>query len=100
VSSRRQALDAKFDQFARRLPGWARGFVRWIGGPSASLVRIPLGIVLIASGIVGFLPILGFWMVPLGLLVLARDVPFLQTPTIRLLDWINRKWPSKASRRS
>jgi hypothetical protein len=99
VSSRRQNLDAKFDQFARRLPAWASRFVRWLGGPSARPFRIPLGLVLIAGGIVGFLPILGFWMVPLGLLVVARDVPFLETPTTRLLDWINRKWPRRNASR-
>ena len=34
-----------------------------------------IGVVLICLGILGFLPILGFWMVPLGLAVLATDVP-------------------------
>jgi hypothetical protein len=48
---------------------------------------------LIVGGIVGFLPILGFWMVPLGLILLAKDVPFLRTPLIHLMDWIDRKWP-------
>ena len=33
------------------------------------------GAVLIVLGIFGFLPILGFWMIPLGLAVLATDVP-------------------------
>jgi len=40
--------------------------------------RIVLGLALIVSGIFGFLPILGFWMIPLGLLVMSFDVPWVR----------------------
>lgn len=36
-----------------------------------------VGFLLVAGGIVGFLPILGFWMVPLGLALIATDIPSL-----------------------
>ena len=36
--------------------------------------RLPAGIVLIAGGTLGFLPILGFWMIPLGIGVASLDV--------------------------
>lgn len=36
--------------------------------------RLPLGLLLIAGGILGFLPILGFWMIPLGVAIAALDV--------------------------
>lgn len=36
--------------------------------------RLPLGVLLIAGGILGFLPILGFWMIPLGVAIAALDV--------------------------
>jgi hypothetical protein len=39
------------------------------------------------------MPILGFWMLPLGLLLLARDIPSLEPPLARMLAWINRHWP-------
>jgi len=38
-------------------------------------VRIPLGGALVVGGIFGFLPLVGFWMIPLGLSVLALDFP-------------------------
>ena len=44
------------------------------------------------GGVVGFLPVVGFCMVPLGALLLAQDVPFLQRPILRLLTWLERKW--------
>lgn len=36
--------------------------------------RLPAGIVLMAGGTLGFLPVLGFWMIPLGVGVAALDV--------------------------
>jgi hypothetical protein len=91
----RAQLDACIDAFAQRLPDKVGRFVRWISGGSSAMVRVPLALLLIAGGIVGFLPILGFWMVPLGLLLIALDVPFLRPPMIRLMRWINRKWPQQ-----
>jgi hypothetical protein len=88
-------LDACLEQFSGRLPNKAAKFVRWITGSASALIRIPLGILLILGGIVGFLPVLGFWMVPLGLVLIARDIPFLRPPLIRLLQWIERKWPQR-----
>jgi hypothetical protein len=38
-------------------------------------VRIPAGVLLVLGGLVGFLPLVGFWMAPLRLAVLAIDVP-------------------------
>ncbi|MGH6771357.1 MAG: hypothetical protein ACRECO_20325 [Xanthobacteraceae bacterium] len=92
-------LEASIDRFARRLPDKVGNFVRWITGRSSSLIRIPLGIVLMVGGVIGFLPILGFWMVPLGLVLIAQDIPLLRPPLIRLLGWIERKWPQQGPAR-
>ena len=54
-------------------------------------VCIPAGIALTAGGLVGFLPIVGFWMVPLGLAALAQDVPVMRPPLARLLRKVNGK---------
>ena len=94
MSHLKQELDEHLEQFERRLPESLRGFVRWLRKPGSGWTRIPLGVVLILCGFVGFLPILGFWMVPLGLLLLAIDVPFVRPPLIRLLDWVELRWPA------
>ena len=44
--------------------------------PGSWIVRVLIGLVLILGGFLGFLPVLGFWMVPLGLMVLSIDLPF------------------------
>jgi len=43
--------------------------------PNSRRGRIALGVALVAGGILGFLPVVGFWMLPLGFLVLAHDIP-------------------------
>jgi hypothetical protein len=84
-------LDEELDRLGERLPGGVLRFMKKIRSPEAAPYRIPAGIALTAGGIVGFLPILGFWMVPLGLAVLAHDVPVMRPPLARLLAKVNGK---------
>ncbi len=37
-------------------------------------LRIVVGLLMILGGVFGFLPVLGFWMVPLGVMVAAMDI--------------------------
>ena len=85
-------LDRHFAWFEERLPPGPARFVRWLRKPSSRYVRIPLAILLIVGGIFSFLPVLGLWMLPLGLLLFAQDVPMLQKPLAWILGWIERKW--------
>ncbi len=84
-------LNRQFDRIGRAMPASA-GFLGWIRRPSSRFVRIPLGILLIVGGIFSFLPVLGIWMLPLGLFLIALDLPLLQGPINRLTFWAQRKW--------
>jgi hypothetical protein len=90
-----QDLDEHLERFTRRLPAWAAAAIGWLWKPGLWWVRLPVGILLILGGIVGFLPVLGFWMVPLGLIVVAKDFAPLRPALVRCLDWVERKWPGK-----
>lgn len=85
-------IDRHFAWFEGKLPPRPAAFVRWLRKPSSRLVRIPLALLLVVGGVFSFLPILGLWMLPLGLLLIAQDVPFLQKPLASMLGWIERKW--------
>jgi hypothetical protein len=85
-------LDRHFAWFEGKLPPRPAHFVGWLRKPSSRLVRIPMAVALVAGGVFSFLPILGLWMLPLGLVLIAQDVPVLQGPTARGLGWIERKW--------
>ena len=55
-----------------------------------SVLRITIGIALLIGGIFGMLPILGFWMFPLGLVILSIDFPWAQRAYRYLEDKIHR----------
>ena len=58
--------------------------------PQSKPIRIGLGILLVACGLVGFLPVVGFWMIPLGLLVLSVDIPIVRRWRRKLAVWWHR----------
>ena len=49
-------------------------FLVWVRANLPPGMRLLLGLLLIAGGVLGFLPVLGFWMLPLGIAVAALDV--------------------------
>ena len=63
-------------------------------------MRKGLGVGLIIGGLLGFLPVLGFWMIPVGLAVLSIDSPAARRlhrrVTVGLGLWLNRRWPALA----
>lgn len=87
-----EKLDGKIERIANELPESAGSFLCWLREPSSRWVRVPIALLLILGGILAFLPVLGIWMLPLGLLFLAQDVPFLQRPILQALTWLERKW--------
>ena len=54
--------------------------------PKNKLGRMIVGVVLIILGFFGFLPILGFWMIPLGIAVLAFDFEFARAILRKIRD--------------
>jgi hypothetical protein len=85
-------LNRLFDRLQRRIPPFAAGWLDNIRKPEARWIRIPLGILLVLGGIFSFLPVLGIWMLPLGLLLLALDLVFLQGPVNLAILRGTRKW--------
>ncbi|HEX5489587.1 MAG TPA: hypothetical protein VFX04_10630 [Rhodanobacteraceae bacterium] len=80
IDKEKRRLNLHMDRWQRKLPDWAARGMGWLRRPSSRWVRIPLGLILVAGGLLGFLPVLGFWMAVPGLLLLAIDIPFLRSP--------------------
>lgn len=96
----RAELDRYLERFEERLPQRLASCVRWLREPSSIFWRIPISIALILGGIFSFLPVLGIWMLPLGLILIAQDIPFLQPPIARALQWAERKWNERQARKN
>ena len=62
--------------------------------PESRWLRVLIGVLLVFGGILGFLPVLGFWMIPLGLLVLSHDSHFVRRQRRRLAVW----WAARKAR--
>ena len=84
-------LERQMAAMTRRSPALSR-LVSAIQGRQGMVVRLPLGLMLIAGGFLAILPVFGLWMIPLGMLLLAIDLPvlrpFVSAPIIRL----RRRW--------
>jgi hypothetical protein len=59
--------------------------------PNLRGARIALGVLLSIGGLLGFLPILGFWMLPLGLLTLSVDLAPMRRLRRRIDLWWGRR---------
>lgn len=90
----------EMDRLQGHMPGWAgRNFDR-LRRPRAVWVRVPAGIALTGGGVLGFLPVLGAWMLPVGLALLAHDVPPMRRPLARVLHFTNHKIEQRKKRRA
>jgi hypothetical protein len=58
--------------------------------PRSRALRLGLGAALVLGGVLGFLPVLGFWMIPLGLAVLAYDWPPARRWGRKSVVWLGR----------
>lgn len=88
-------FERQFSRLQNGLPKTFREWVIWLRKPYARVVRIPLGIVLIIGSVFSFLPILGLWMLPFGLLLLAVDLPVLQGPIADSIIRLRRWWENR-----
>jgi len=53
--------------------------------------RVILAALLLVGGIFGALPILGFWMIPLGLLILSLDFRWARRGYLGIILWFRRR---------
>jgi len=81
-------LKRAFSRSEREFYPRALKLLTWTGRNVPFGVRTFLGLLLMAGGFLGFMPILGFWMLPLGVMVAAMDIAPLRN---RMLLWISRR---------
>lgn len=86
------AWDIRVVDLTGKLPRWLGSAVIWLRDPSHRLVRVLAAGFFILGGILSILPVLGLWMLPLGLSLLAEDVPGLKPPLEKAARWLVFKW--------
>ena len=63
----------------QRIAGITYRALRWGRDHVPPGIRSLVGLLLMVGGVFGFLPILGFWMFPLGVAFVALDIPGTRT---------------------
>lgn len=80
----------QFEAIGRFAPP-ARRIVASLTDGGMRRARIPVAVLLILGGFFAVLPIAGFWMLPLGILFLAMDIPVLR-PRVAAAAVLSRRW--------
>lgn len=87
-----QDWDRRVSALTEKLPERLRRAVDWLREPSRFWVRLTAAILFILGGIFAILPVLGLWMLPVGLALLSQDIPALKVPLEHSARWIERTW--------
>jgi hypothetical protein len=85
-------LDEAYEELERELPERIARVVRWTRAAERRWLRISIGALLVLAGFLWFLPVVGVELIPIGLLFLAQDIPFLQRPVGRTILWTVHKY--------
>jgi hypothetical protein len=83
-------LDEQFDRLERVCPRYLRKLIHLLREPRLRWARTATGILLILASMLWFLPIIGLELLPIGLMFIAIDVPFLRRPVARMIAWVER----------
>lgn len=87
-----QLLNEALDELERESPDRVTRIIRWLRKPEARRIRLPLGILCIIASFFWFLPVIGLEYLPIGLLLIAVDVPFLRRPVALFVLWMEDRW--------
>lgn len=91
--SQDELAEARLNRLIDRLPGWMARTIQRVREPGARWVRIPVAILCLMGGMLFFLPVLGMWMLPLGIFLLVEDLPFLRRGVYAAVNWLAKKRP-------
>ncbi|HEV7253354.1 MAG TPA: hypothetical protein VGN97_09665 [Mesorhizobium sp.] len=89
---RRDPLDRAYGFLDRHAPEKLASAFRALRKPGLTWLRAPLGVFFVVCSFFWFLPVVGLEFLPLGLLLLAEDVPSLRNPVGRFVLWLELKY--------
>ena len=86
------AWDARIARLLGRLPDRITSRILWLRHPDRRALRIVCALLLVLGGLLSILPVLGIWMLPLVLALLAEDWPGLKPRLETVARACERLW--------
>ena len=77
--------ESKRRSLTQRIAALSYGILRWARDHVPFGVRSLVGVLFMVGGVFGFFPLLGFWMFPLGVALVALDIPWTRH---KIHDWM------------
>ncbi len=84
-------FNRQIDRIGRSLPA-LRSWFGALTAPGRLWLRLPVSLLLMVGGVFSFLPIMGLWMLPLGLVLLAIDLPVMRPGVASLIVRARAFW--------
>lgn len=98
MSTKAEDWDSRVEGWVAKLPERPRAMLAWLRAPSRWWLRSIAALLFILGGVLSILPILGLWMLPVGLALLSQDVPVIKAPLEHAACRIERAWTWIAAR--
>ncbi len=86
------------NRFQNHIPAWVGHNLNRLRGKRAIWARVLTGLALIVAWSFLPIPVVGIWMLPVGLALLAHDIPAVRAPIALLLHFTNGKIEKRKSR--
>lgn len=93
MESMEDLAEKRIERLIGRLPLRIARLIRRVREPSARWVRIPIAVFCLMGGMLFFLPVLGIWMLPLGVLLLVEDLPIMRRGVYATVNWVAHRRP-------
>lgn len=78
--------ESKRRSLAQSIAALSYGILRWGRYRVPFGIRSLVGALFMVGGVFGFFPLLGFWMFPLGVALVALDIPWTRH---KIHDWMD-----------
>lgn len=93
MTTAEEKAETRLKRLIDRLPRWLARLIHHVRQPSARWVRIPVALLCLVGGVLAILPVFGVWMLPLGIILLVEDLPFLRRGVYGAVNWLADRRP-------
>jgi hypothetical protein len=88
----REILEEACEELEKEVSDPIARALRWLRAPERRWIRISIALPFIVGGLLWFLPVVGVELLPIGLLLLSQDVPFMRAPMGHAILWMVHRW--------